>query len=107
MSLQTRYLPTPLHAGPSDHSAPVQSRSSGVLPCRRLLNAGSMVMTSGSTYVAGEAPGPKSRGGVVTVLSGVAGPAGGAWATAMRGATTATPAAITPAPPRNLRRETG
>src|SRR5712691_3252230 len=63
-------------------------------------------MTSGSTYVVGGVPRPKSRGGVVTVLDGVAGPGGGACASAARGVKAAAPA-ITPMPPMNPRREIG
>src|SRR5262245_44942497 len=109
MSLQTRYRPTPLQAGPSDHKAPVHRRLSGVLPCRRRSNAGSMVMTSGSTYVTGGAFGPKSRGGLVTVLGGVAGPMGEGgcvWAMAMRDPRAAAPA-IAPIAVKSIRRETG
>jgi hypothetical protein len=76
-----------------------------VLPWRRLLNAGSIVMTSGSTYVIGGADGEKSRGGLVTVLAGSPGfPGAGAWALAADGTKTAAPA---PAPTArmNLRRE--
>jgi hypothetical protein len=39
---------------------------------RKVLNAGSTVSTSGSGYVMGGAPGPKSRGGVETVEGGSA-----------------------------------
>src|SRR5881628_1253375 len=60
---------------------------------RRPLNIGSTVMTSGSVkYVVGAPPGPKSRGGLVTVLGGAAGPAVGAWALARPGATDPAPA---------------
>ena len=52
-------------------------------------------MTSGSTYVVGGAPRPKSRGGVVTVLDGVTGPGGGACASAARGVKVAAPAGLT------------
>src|SRR5262249_55506123 len=53
-------------------------------------NIGSTARTSGSQkYVVGAPPGPKSRGGVVTVLGG----AMGVWARASRGARTAAPAA--------------
>jgi len=62
-------------------------------------------MTSGSTYVVGWAP-PKSRGGVVTVLDGVAGPGGGACAIAARGVKVAAPA-MTLMPPMNPCREIG
>src|SRR5438128_1825613 len=64
-----------------------------------------MVMTSGSTYVAGGAFGLKSRGGVVTVLRGSAGfAAGGAWALATMGASAVVPA-IVPIALMNFRRE--
>src|SRR5204863_9524612 len=87
MSLQTRYRPCPLHAGPSDHSAPVHSRWMGAFGWRRPLNMGSTVMTSGSVkYVVGAPPGPKSRGGVVTVLGGGTGLSAGPWARATAGA---------------------
>src|SRR5439155_5465438 len=63
------------------------------LPCLNPMNAGSKVMTSGSTYVIGWAFGHNSRGGVVIVLSGSAGlPAGGACALATTGARTVVPA---------------
>src|SRR6266516_5943474 len=62
-------------------------------------------MTSGSTYVIGGAFGPKSRGGVVTVLIGSAGfPAGGACARTTRGVSTVMPA-LAPTAPRNVLRE--
>src|SRR5262245_66497876 len=90
MSLHTRYRPWAFHAGPSAQSAPVHSRWMGAFGWRRPLNAGSTVRTSGSVkYVVGAPPGPKSRGGEVTVLGGATGPAAGAWAAAMRGAITA------------------
>src|SRR4029453_984428 len=77
MSLQTRYRPCPFQAGPSHHSAPVHSRWMGALGCARPLKLGSTAMTSGSQkYVFGAPFGPKSRGGVVTVLGGATGPAG-------------------------------
>src|SRR3954471_7655776 len=61
---------------------------------RRPLKIGSTVMTSGSVkYVVGAPPGPKSRGGVVTVLGGAMGPPGGAWARTMAGERAAAPAA--------------
>ena len=41
MSLKTTYRPTPFHAGPSAHSAPVHSRTSGVLPIMYFLNRSS------------------------------------------------------------------
>ena len=53
-------------------------------------------------YVVGAPFGPKSRGGVVTVLGGAIGP----WALARRGATTAAPAA-SPTPVMSVRREMG
>jgi hypothetical protein len=57
------------------------------------LNSGSIVMTSGSTYVVGLASGDQSRGGVVIVLAGSAGlPAGGACALATMGASAVVPA---------------
>jgi len=53
------------------------------LGCRKPLNIGSMVSTSGSVkYVVGAPPGPKSRGGVVIVLGGAIGPAAGGCARA-------------------------
>src|SRR6267142_1066375 len=59
----------------------------------RRLNMGSTVMTSGSVkYVVGAPPGPKSRGGVVTVLGGAVGPGGGPWADTMAGASAMAPA---------------
>src|SRR5262245_46253983 len=74
MSLQTRYRPSPLHAGPSAHSAPVHSRLIAEFACTRLPNAGSTLSTSGSVkYVVGGALGPKSLGGFVTVLGGPCG----------------------------------
>src|SRR5438128_12446692 len=64
-----------------------------------------MVMTSGSTYVIGGAFGPKSRGGVVTVLAGSAGfPAGGACARTTRGASAGI-TVLAPTAPRNVLRE--
>src|SRR5262249_25074809 len=76
----------------------------GVLPWRRRLNAGSIVITSGSTYVVGFASGDQSRGGVVIVLAGSAGlPAGGACALTTAGASAVAPAS-TPAAPTNFRR---
>src|SRR4029453_11136583 len=92
-----------LHAGPSDQSAPVHSRLIGVFPWRRPLNIGSIVMTSGSTYVKGGADGPHSRGGVVMVLAGSAG-LPGAWAFTPAGTNAAAPAP-TPTALMNLRRE--
>jgi hypothetical protein len=67
------------------------------------LKAGSIVMTSGSTYVTGGTDGPHSRGGVVIVLGGSAG-LPGAWAFTTAGTSAAAPA---PAPTAlmNLRRE--
>src|SRR4029450_2177369 len=41
MSLKTTYRPTPFHAGPSAHSAPVHSRTSGVLPIMYFRNRSS------------------------------------------------------------------
>src|SRR3989442_8709246 len=74
ISLHTRYRPTPLHAGPSDQSAPVHNRWIGAFGCRRPLKIGSMVSTSGSVKETfGGALGPKSRGGVVIVLGGAIG----------------------------------
>src|SRR5438093_5783386 len=49
-------------------------------------------MSGSVKYVVGAPPGPKSRGGLVTVLGGAAGPAVGAWALARPGATAAAPA---------------
>src|SRR5262249_19124767 len=64
-----------------------------------------MVMTSGSTYVIGGAFGPKSRGGVETVLAGSAGfVAGGACARPTRGASTVV-RALAPTAPKNVLRE--
>src|SRR5262245_24517047 len=66
----------------------------GAFGWRRPLKAGSTVRTSGSVkYVVGAPPGPKSRGGDVTVLGGATGPLAGAWAAPVRGAITAAPAA--------------
>src|SRR5215470_1337127 len=107
MSLQTRYRPTPFHAGPSDHRAPVHRRLSGVLPCRSRSKAGSMVMTSGSTYVTGGAFGPKSRGGLVTVLGGVAGPEGGGVCAMARREPSAAAPATAPMVVKSMRRERG
>src|SRR5205823_8930012 len=71
------------------------------------LNTGSTLRTSGSVkYVVGAPPGPKSRGGFVTVLGGVAGRPGVAWARATRGATAATPATV-PRGGRSVRRDIG
>src|SRR6266540_5183519 len=93
MSLQTRYRPWLLQAGPSDHIAPVHRRWIGVFPWRRPLKLGSIVRTSGSAkYTFGAALGPKSRGGVVTVVKGAAGPIGGACARAVPAATSTAPA---------------
>jgi len=41
MSLKTTYRPTPFHAGPSAHNAPVHSRTSGVLPIMYFLKRSS------------------------------------------------------------------
>src|SRR5215212_2652613 len=65
MSLQTRYLPWLLQAGPSVHSAPVHSRLIDVFAWMSESNAGSTLRMSGSAkYVVGGASGPKSRGGL-------------------------------------------
>ncbi len=42
MSLKTTYRPTPFQAGPSAHSPPVHSLTSGVLPIMYFLKRSSM-----------------------------------------------------------------
>src|ERR1041384_8370332 len=62
-----------------------------------------MLKMSGSVkYVVGGALGPKSRGGLVTVLGGATGPLGGACAMAMRGTLAA---ATTPMALSSMRRD--
>src|SRR4029453_9244852 len=58
-------------------------------------------MSGSVKYVVGAPPGPKSRGGVVTVLGGAIGPL---WARARRGAMDTAPAAR-PTPVRSVRRD--
>src|SRR5438874_9668709 len=105
MSLQTRYFPSALHAGPSDQSAPVHKRWIAALGWRRPSNAGSIVRTSGSVkYVVGAPRGLKSRGGCVIVLGGPTGALAGLCAAASRGANIAAPNA-TPTVRIALRRD--
>src|SRR5436309_1609590 len=101
MSLNTRNRPTELHAGPSAQAAPVHSRLIAAFGCANPLNIGSTAMTSGSQkYVVGAPPGPKSRGGVVTVLGGATGPVGSAARAAPASASAPAPAANPPTSPR-------
>ena len=105
MSLQTRYRPWLDQAGPSAHRAPVHKRWIGALGWRSPLNTGSTVRTSGSVkYVVGAPPGPKSRGGAVTVLGGATGPLDGPWARVVPGAAATTPTAA-PRAPMTVRRD--
>src|SRR5438552_17684340 len=100
MSLQTRYRPSPDHAGPSHHNPPVHSRVIAEFAWMYLPNSGSTVTMSGSVkYVVGGALGLKSRGGIVTVLGGC-----GVCAPAARGHPDATAAA--PSASTNWRRVT-
>src|SRR5688500_3461190 len=56
MSLNTTYRPTPFQAGPSGHSAPVHSRTSGVLPIMYFLNRSSITFQTADGYRIGSGP---------------------------------------------------
>ena len=56
MSLNTTYRPTPFHAGPSAHIAPVHSRTSGVLPIMYFRNRSSITFHTPDGYLIGSGP---------------------------------------------------
>src|SRR5260370_2274059 len=92
MSLQTRERPWEFQAGPSIQAAPVHRRLIEAFGCASPLKLGSTAtMSASQKYVVGAPLGPKSRGGVVTVLGGATGPLSVA-------ALAPVPSAIAPAP---------